>query len=62
MCPFSLNQLHDAIILHPSIPSIPKSLSALAMAEADFALCSGADEELQLLETCLRIQGALARA
>lgn len=56
------SQLHDAIILHPAIPSVPKSLSALAMAEADYALCSGADEELQLLETCLRIQAALARA
>jgi hypothetical protein len=33
----------------------------MAMAEADYALCAGADEELQLFETCLRIQAALGK-
>jgi hypothetical protein len=32
------------------------------MAEADYALCAGADEELQLLEVALRVQAALQRA
>ncbi|KAG7571223.1 hypothetical protein FFLO_00896 [Filobasidium floriforme] len=57
-----LQQIHDAIIPSAFIPSIPKSLAAMAMAEADYALCAGADEELQLFETCLRIQAALGKS
>lgn len=57
-----LFQLHDALIPLDGIPSIPKSLASLAMAEADYALCAGADEELQLLEVALRVQAALQRA
>lgn len=43
------------------IPSIPKAQAALAIAHADYALCAGADEELQLMETCLRIQAAMIK-
>ena len=55
-------QLHDALIPLDGIPALPKSLASLAMAEADYALCAGADEELQLLEVGLRVQAALQRA
>ncbi|KAI5452444.1 Subunit of heteropentameric Replication factor C (RF-C) [Naganishia albida] len=57
-----LQQLHDALIPLDGIPALPKSLASLAMAEADYALCAGADEELQLLEIGLRVQAALQRA
>lgn len=57
-----LLQIHDQIIPNPTIPSIPKSLAGMAIAEADYGLCAGGDEELQLFETCLRIQAALAKA
>ncbi|KAJ9126458.1 hypothetical protein QFC24_002201 [Naganishia onofrii] len=53
--------LHDAFIPLDGIPSLPKSLASMAMAEADYALCAGADEELQLLEVALRVQAALQR-
>lgn len=53
------HQMHDAIISHPEIPARPKSLAAQAMAECDKALCEGGDEELQLLECCLRIRKAM---
>jgi len=55
-----LSQLHDLIILHPTITSLQKSKCALAFAEADKALCDGADEELWILEVALRIWKALA--
>ncbi|CAD6566974.1 MAG: hypothetical protein TREMPRED_003212 [Tremellales sp. Tagirdzhanova-0007] len=45
-----LEQIHDALIPLPTIPTIQKSLAALAIAECDKALCEGGDEELQLLE------------
>jgi replication factor C subunit 2/4 len=45
----------------PTIPAVQKSLAALAIAECDKALCEGGDEELQLLECCLRIKDAMAR-
>ena len=51
--------MHDALILHPSIPSRPKSLSAQAMAECDKALCEGGDEELQLFDCLLKIRKAM---
>lgn len=56
-----LEQLHDAIIPLATIPTIAKSQTALAIAECDKALCEGGDEELQLLECCLRIKEALAK-
>lgn len=58
---FSTEQLHDVIVPSALIPSIPKAQAALAIAHADYALCAGADEELQLMETCLRIQAAMIK-
>ncbi|CED82875.1 p-loop containing nucleoside triphosphate hydrolase protein [Phaffia rhodozyma] len=54
-----LSQMHDLIITHPQIPARPKSSAAQAMAECDKALCEGGDEELHLLECCLRIKKAM---
>jgi replication factor C subunit 2/4 len=45
-----------------TIPAMPKAYAALAIAECDKALCEGGDEELQLLECCLRIKEAMTRA
>jgi len=53
--------VHDAIIPIAAIPAIPKSQAALAIAECDKALCEGGDEELQLLECCLRVREAMFR-
>ncbi|KAF8892572.1 replication factor C [Infundibulicybe gibba] len=50
-----LSQLHDLITLHPTLTGKQKSLSALVLAEADKALCDGADEELWTLEIGLRL-------
>jgi len=57
-----LEQLHDALIPLPTIPTIPKANAAIAIAECDKALCEGGDEQLQLLECCLRVKEALAKA
>lgn len=57
-----LEQLHDALIPLATIPTIPKANAAIAIAECDKALCEGGDEQLQLLECCLRIKEALAKA
>jgi replication factor C subunit 2/4 len=54
-------QVHDAIIPIAAIPAIQKSQAALAIAECDKALCEGGDEELQLLECCLRVREAMFR-
>lgn len=51
--------MHDLIILHPHIPARPKSKAAQAMAECDKALCEGGEEELQLLDCCLKIKAAM---
>ena len=40
-------QLHDLIILHPTLSAKQKAQCAMALAEADKALCDGADEEEQ---------------
>lgn len=53
-------QLHDYIIEHPTLTARQKSHSALALAEADKALCDGADEELQILEVALRVHKAVS--
>ena len=37
------------------------SNAALAIAECDKALCEGGDEELQLLNCCLRIRQAMSK-
>jgi len=55
-----LSQLHDLVILHPTMTSLQKSKCALVFAEADKALSDGADEELWILEVGLRIAKALA--
>jgi len=55
-----LSQLHDIIILHPTLTARQKSLCALAFAEADKALCDGADEELWILEVGLRVHKAIS--
>jgi replication factor C subunit 2/4 len=53
-------QLHDLIILHATLNAREKSLCALAFAEADKALCDGADEELWILEVGLRVHKAIS--
>jgi replication factor C subunit 2/4 len=53
-------QLHDLIILHATLNARQKSLCAMVFAEADKALCDGADEELWILEVGLQIHKALS--
>ncbi|KAJ7632454.1 P-loop containing nucleoside triphosphate hydrolase protein [Roridomyces roridus] len=55
-----LTQMHDLIVLHPMLSGKDKSKCALVLAEADKALCDGADEELWILEVALRIHKAVA--
>lgn len=55
-----ISQLHDLIILHPTLTATQKSKCAMAFAEADKALCDGADEELWVLHVGLKVQKALA--
>ncbi|ORY29785.1 putative DNA replication factor [Naematelia encephala] len=57
-----LEQIHDALIPLSSIPAIPKAQAALAIAECDKGLCEGGDEELQLLDCCLRIWDVMSKA
>ncbi|KAJ7752022.1 P-loop containing nucleoside triphosphate hydrolase protein [Mycena metata] len=52
--------LHDLIVLHPTLNAREKSKCALVLAEADKALCDGADEELWMLEVALRVHKAVA--
>ncbi|KAF9227861.1 P-loop containing nucleoside triphosphate hydrolase protein [Gyrodon lividus] len=55
-----LSQLHDIIIFHQTLPARQKAKSALIIAEADKALCDGADEELWILEVALQVHKALS--
>ncbi|RDX48338.1 P-loop containing nucleoside triphosphate hydrolase protein [Lentinus brumalis] len=55
-----ISQLHDHVVLHPTMTARQKSRCALAFAEADKALCDGADEELWILEVGLRVHKAMA--
>ncbi|KAF8212413.1 P-loop containing nucleoside triphosphate hydrolase protein [Mycena galopus ATCC 62051] len=55
-----LTQLHDLIVLHPTLDARQKSKSALVLAEADKALCDGADEELWILEVATRVHKAVS--
>ncbi|KAF8232335.1 P-loop containing nucleoside triphosphate hydrolase protein [Tricholoma matsutake] len=55
-----LSQLHDVVILHPTLNGRQKSSCALIFAEADKALCDGADEELWILEVALRLHKAVS--
>ncbi|KAK7043653.1 Subunit of heteropentameric Replication factor C (RF-C) [Paramarasmius palmivorus] len=50
-----LSQVHDVVVLHPTLQAQHKSQCALIFAEADKALCDGADEELWILEVALRV-------
>ncbi|KAL5490434.1 RFC2 [Sanghuangporus weigelae] len=54
-----LTQLHDLIIHHPTLSAKQKARCAMVFADADKALCDGADEELQILEVSLQIYKAL---
>ncbi|KAF8162913.1 P-loop containing nucleoside triphosphate hydrolase protein [Crassisporium funariophilum] len=54
-----LSQLHDLVIFHPTLDGRKKSASAMVFAEADKALCDGADEELWVLEVGLRVHKAV---
>ncbi|KAI0721578.1 replication factor C [Cerioporus squamosus] len=54
-----ISQLHDHVVLHPTLTARQKSRCALAFAEADKALCDGADEELWILEVGLRVHKAM---
>lgn len=51
-----LVQLHDYVIGHPTLLAMIKAKAALLMAEMDKCLTDGADEELQLLNLCLKLQ------
>ncbi|KAK0450712.1 P-loop containing nucleoside triphosphate hydrolase protein [Armillaria borealis] len=51
-----LSQLHDLVVPHPTLNAKQKSQCGLVFAEADKALCDGADEELWILEVGLRSQ------
>jgi replication factor C subunit 2/4 len=53
-------KLHDLVVLHPVLTTRQKALCALVFAEADKALCDGADEELWVLEVALKISKAAA--
>ncbi|KAJ7582828.1 P-loop containing nucleoside triphosphate hydrolase protein [Mycena floridula] len=55
-----LLQLHDLVVLHPTLNSRQKSECGLIFGEADKALCDGADEELWVLEVGLRVHKALS--
>ncbi|KAI0689131.1 P-loop containing nucleoside triphosphate hydrolase protein [Cytidiella melzeri] len=55
-----LSQFHDLIVEHPTLAALYKAKSALAIAEADKALCDGADEELWILEVALRVHRAVS--
>lgn len=52
-------QLHDLLILDPLVPARAKASIALDLGLADKALTDGADEELQLLNCCARIERAV---
>ncbi|KIK59678.1 hypothetical protein GYMLUDRAFT_44115 [Collybiopsis luxurians FD-317 M1] len=54
-----LNQVHDIVVVHPTLNAKQKSNCALIFAEADKALCDGADEELWILEVALRVNKAI---
>ncbi|TFK64074.1 P-loop containing nucleoside triphosphate hydrolase protein [Pluteus cervinus] len=55
-----LSQLHDLVVSHPTLNARQKSRCALVFAEADKALCDGADEELWTLEVGLRVNKAIS--
>ncbi|PPQ77595.1 hypothetical protein CVT25_011387 [Psilocybe cyanescens] len=54
-----ISQLHDLVTFHPTLNGRKKSKCALVFAEADKALCDGADEELWVMEVGLRVNKAV---
>ncbi|KAJ3839464.1 P-loop containing nucleoside triphosphate hydrolase protein [Lentinula raphanica] len=54
-----LLQVHDIVVSHPTLNAKQKSSCAIIFAEADKALCDGADEELWILEVALRVHKAV---
>ncbi|GAA5862225.1 hypothetical protein JCM3774_004830 [Rhodotorula dairenensis] len=54
-----LSQLHDLVILDPLVSARAKASVAVDLGLADKALTDGADEELQLLNCCARIERAV---
>ncbi|TCD62294.1 hypothetical protein EIP91_007090 [Steccherinum ochraceum] len=55
-----LSQLHDLVVDHPTLAAQKKAKCAMVFAEADKALCDGADEELWILEVALQVHKAVA--
>jgi len=53
-------KLHDVVVFHPTLSGRQKSASALIFAEADKALCDGADEELWVLDVALRVHKVIS--
>ncbi|POY70613.1 hypothetical protein BMF94_6391 [Rhodotorula taiwanensis] len=56
---YSSTQLHDLVILDPLVSPRAKASVAIDLGLADKALTDGADEELQLLNCCARIERAV---
>lgn len=54
-----LIQLHDYIMEHESLTAAKKAKCAIDMGRADKDLTDGGDEELQLLNLCLRMKQSL---
>ncbi|KAH9484043.1 Replication factor C subunit 2 [Psilocybe cubensis] len=54
-----ISQVHDLVTFHPTLNGRKKSKCALVFAEADKALCDGADEELWVMEVGLRVNKAV---
>jgi replication factor C subunit 2/4 len=54
-----LIQLHDYIMEHESLTAARKAKCAIDMGRADKDLTDGADEELQLLNLCLKMKQSL---
>ncbi|KAM6500857.1 P-loop containing nucleoside triphosphate hydrolase protein [Amanita muscaria] len=57
-----LAQIHDLVVLHPTLNGRQKAQVALVFAEADKALGDGADEELWTLEVALGVYKAVSHA
>ncbi|KDN48893.1 putative RFC2-DNA replication factor C, 41 kd subunit [Tilletiaria anomala UBC 951] len=55
-----LIQLHDYLILHPTIPARAKAKCSLHLGDTDKAFIDGGDEELHLLNLCLKLAADLA--
>ena len=48
------------VVFHPTLSGRQKSSSSLVFAEADKALCDGADEELWVLDVALRVHKVIS--